>query len=114
MEKKLKDISFFVGETVCRRWAIVKNRYLIWGHHFWWLCDCVSIKEILEYEGSTPMIYYWYQELLVYHFSIVYQSNKIMTDVEALTRRFVKFISKYYIVASILIQYKQTAMTARI
>ena len=42
------------------------------------------------------------QELLGYHFSIMHQSNKMMIDIEALTRRFGKLISQYCIIASIL------------
>ena len=47
------------------------------------------------------MICDWDQKILGYHFSIVQRSNKIMTDVNALTI-FRKFISQYYIIASIL------------
>ena len=56
------------------------------------VCDCASIKEILKYEFSNPMIFRWTQELLGYHFLIMHQSNKIMTDVNALTRIFGKLI----------------------
>ena len=91
-----------VGETAYGRWKIGQNIHLIWVHNFWWLRGCIAIKEILEYEVSVPIIFCWAQELLVYHFSIVHQSNKTMTDADALTRRFKKPILQCCIIASIL------------
>ena len=93
----------FVGETECGRCEIFLNRHLLWGQHFWWLCDCAAIKEILEYEVNIIMVWCWDQELLGYHFSILHWSNKMMTDFEALTRRFGKLL--YFI------QYRQTMTT---
>ena len=58
------------------------------------------------------MICHWDQKILGYHFSIVQRSNKIMTDVNALTI-FRKFISQYWIITSILYSIK-TVMTERI
>ena len=53
------------------------------------------------------MIFCWDQDLLGYHFQIVRQSKKFITDVDSLTRRFGKLISQYCIIASILyITYK--------
>ena len=54
------------------------------------------------------MICRWDQYILGYHSSIVNRSNKIMTDVNALTRINGKSISQYCIIASILYStYKQ-------
>ena len=92
----------FVGETSCSIWKNWQNRHLVWKQHFWLLCDCASVKEIIEYEGSIPMVCRWDQELFGYHFIIVQWSNKMMTDVDALTSRFGKLISQYCIIASIL------------
>ena len=92
----------FVGEKSCGRWEIGQNRHFLWGQHFWWLCDCASIKEILEHKFSIPMTCRWDQELRGNHFSIVHQSNKMTTDGNALISRFGKFISQYCIIDSIL------------
>ena len=48
------------------------------------------------------MICRWYQELLGYHFSTVHQSNKMMVDVDDLTRISGKLISQYCTISYIL------------
>ena len=49
----------FVGETACGPWAISKNKRYIWGTHFYWLCDCKPMSEILEYDVDIAMISSW-------------------------------------------------------
>ena len=51
----------FVGESACGRWAISNNMKYLWGTHFYWLCACKAIKEILEYDGSITMVSRWAQ-----------------------------------------------------
>ena len=46
------------------------------------------MTEILDYEGPIPMIGYWAQELLGYHFTVVHRSSRMMVDVDALSRRY--------------------------
>ena len=46
----------FVGEAVAGRWAISQNRHYLWDNNFWWMCDCASIKEILEYKGNISQV----------------------------------------------------------
>ena len=92
----------FVGEAAAGRWAISQNRHFLWGAHFYWVCDCKSIKEILEYSGSIPMVMRWAQELLGYHFSIIHRPASMMEDVDSLTRRFGKEIGRYESIAQIL------------
>ena len=53
-----------VGESACGHWAISKNGKYLWGTHFYWICDCKAIQEILEYNGEIVMISRWSQELL--------------------------------------------------
>ena len=60
------------------------------------------MKEILKYEVGIPTISRWTQDLLGYHFSILHRSNKMMSDISALTRRSWKLIAQYCIVVSIL------------
>ena len=83
MESKLHS---FTGEAACGRWAIAQNRRYLWGAHFYWLCDCLAIKEIIDYTGSIPVICRWAQELLGYEFTVIHRPHKMMMDVDALLR----------------------------
>jgi hypothetical protein len=78
----------FVGETACGRWAISKHKKFLWGTFFYWLCNCSAVKEVLEYEGLIHVIRRWAQELLGYHFAVIHQPNRMMRDVDALSRRY--------------------------
>ena len=97
-----KHFHSFTGEAACGRWAISQNRRFLWGSHFWWLCDCSAMTEILDYEGPIPMIGRWAQELLGYHFTAIHRSHRMMVDVDALTRRFGPLIATHCTLASIL------------
>ena len=46
----------FVGKVASGRWSISQNKRYLWGNHFYWMCDCVAVKEVLEYNGSIHMI----------------------------------------------------------
>lgn len=99
MERKLHS---FLGEIACGRWAIGQNRRFLWGCYFYWMCDCSAVKEVLEYDGSISYICRWAQELLGYHFACIHRSNKMMIDVDSLTRRFGKCIASYLAIAYLL------------
>ena len=92
----------FVGEIACGQWAIAQNKNYLWGSHFYWLCDCNSVKEILNYNGSIHMLKRWAMELLGYNFAIIHRPSRMMTDVDALTRRFEPHYSRYNNIAAIL------------
>jgi hypothetical protein len=92
----------FVGEAACGRWAISQNRKFLWGNHFYWMCDCKAIREILEYDGTIAMISRWAQELLGYHFTVVHRSARMMVDVDGLTRRFGPSVAEYIMIAKLL------------
>ena len=92
----------FVGEAAAVRWTISQNRHYLWGNNFWLVCDCIAIKEILEYEGTISQIYCWAQELLGYQFTAVHRSYKMMIDVDALSRRFGPLIAQYCAIAYML------------
>ena len=99
MERKYHS---FTGEGACGRWAIGQNRKYLWGCHFYWLCDCSAMKELLEYDGSISMISRWAQELLGYHFTVIHRPARMMRDVDAITRRFGPMIARHMIIALIL------------
>ena len=65
----------FLGEVACGLWAIAQNITFLWGTHFYWICDYITMKEILDYNGNVSMVYCWAQKLLGYHFSILHQSK---------------------------------------
>lgn len=92
----------FVGEIACGRWAIAQNKKFLWGSHFYWLCDCSSVKEILNYNGSVHMLSRWAMELLGYNFSIVHRPARMMSDVDALNRRYEPHYQRYLYVAALL------------
>ena len=90
----------FVGEAATGRWAIgVCRKYLV-GQHFFWLCDCSAMKEILEYTGNIHQIRRWSQELLGYHFTILHRPARMMQDVDALSRFYDPLIASYNIRAT--------------
>ena len=95
-----RNFHSFTGEGCCGRWAITQNRKFLWGCHFYWLCDCSVVKEILEYEGSIPMICRWAQELLGYQFSVIHRHKRMMADVDALTRRVGPLIATHCCIAA--------------
>ena len=99
-----ENLHSFIGEAASGRWSIRQNRRYLWGCHFWWICDCSAIKEVLEYSDTIPMVCRWVQELLGYQFTVVHRSNRIMVDVDSLTRRYGPLIAMHCMVATILRQ----------
>ena len=87
----------FVGEAGTGRWAMCQNKKFLWGlvHPFYWMCDCLAMKEIFEYNGNISQIARWAQEMLGYNFVIVHHSCKMMIDVDALNRFHDKCIALY-------------------
>ncbi len=97
-----KHFHSFVGEVATGRWAIAQNKRYLWGSHFYWLCDCSAVKEVLDYTGTIHMVSRWAQELLGYSFSVVHRSAKMMGDVDALTRRFGNHLASHFFISTIL------------
>ena len=76
---------------------------------FSWMCNCSTMKEILEYDGNIPIICRWTQELLAYSFSVLHQPYRMMIDVNSLTCRFRPQIATHCMIATIISQ-KDTAL----
>ena len=95
---------YFEGEAACGWWTISQNRRFLLGTHFYWLCDCKAIKEILDYNGLISMMYRWAQELLGY-FSCLHRCAKMMIDVDGLSERFGKIVAEHLCVAALLHKY---------
>lgn len=75
----------------------------LWGTYFYWMCDCIVMKEILEYDGVIYMICRWAQDLLGYHYSIIHRCERMMKDADAISRRFGPAIAAYIQAAALLI-----------
>ena len=73
------------------------------GAHFYWICDCIAMKEILEYDGEIHMICRWAQELLGYHYIIIHRCERMMKDVDAISRRFGPSIAAHIRAAALFI-----------
>ena len=78
----------FVGESTAVHWGISQNRHYLQGTHFYWMCDCKEVQEVVEYTVSIVMVHIWAQELLRYNLTVIHRSEKMMGDVDAITRRF--------------------------
>jgi hypothetical protein len=85
----------FVGETACGGWAISKNKTFLWGTFFYWLCHCSAVKEVLKYDGPIRVICCWAQELLRYNFAVIHRPNRMVRDVNALSRHYDILIAHY-------------------
>ena len=71
-----RNYHSFVDEVACGRWSIAACRKYLWGARFYWICDCSSIKEVLEYDGSIHQLKRWTQELMAYEFVCIHRPNK--------------------------------------
>ncbi len=98
----------FVGEVASGCWAIAHNKKYLWGAYFYWICDCNTIKEVLDYQGTIHMINRWSQELLGYNFGCIHRSHTMMKDVDSLTRFYGSAIGTYISIADILSQKDKT------
>ena len=92
----------FVRETAYGLWVISKNRKYLWGKHFYWLCNCKAIREVLEYDGSIVTVSKWDQKLINYHFSVIHRSARMMVDVDALSGRYGSLPTQHMQIASII------------
>ena len=70
------------------------------GEKFYWICDCIAVKEILEYTGSIHQLRRWSQELMGYEFAFIHRVARMMKDVDGLSRHIDVLIHRYLIQAS--------------
>ena len=91
----------FVGEVAYVRWSIAVCRKYLWSALFYWICDCSSIKEVLEYDGSIHQLKRWTQDLMAYEFVCTHRPNKMMTDVDGVCRHIDPLIHRYLVDAAV-------------
>jgi hypothetical protein len=89
-----------VDEAAAGRWAIGKCKRFIYGGHFFWLCDCDAVKDVVHYHGPLPHIKRWAQELLGYNVTVLHRSKCFMRDVDALNCRYGDELLTEYMVKS--------------
>ena len=85
----------FVGDGARERCSIATCRKYILGFQFYWLCDCIVVNEVLEYNSSTNQLKSWSHELLAYEFACIHRTNKMMNDVDRIYRHTDPFIHRY-------------------
>ena len=76
----------FTGKVEVGQWEIGQNRQFLCGCFFYWICYCYALKDIIEYDGCISMVQCWVQELLRYTFDVVHRLNRMMCDVDTLSR----------------------------
>ena len=81
------------------RSLVVRNMY---GGNCYWICDCIAVKEILEYTGSIHQIQRWSQELFNYDFAIIHRASSMMKDIDGLSRHIDIIIHHYLTQSSIM------------
>ena len=79
-------LSLFCWWITCGRWIISHNRRYLWGKYFYWICDCNTIIEVLEYTRSIHQIRRWSQKIFAYDLSIIHRPAKMMKDIDACSR----------------------------
>ena len=99
MDSKLNS---FVGKIAAGHCAISQNHKYLWGAYFFWLCDCITIKEVFDYDGDIILVIRWVQELLGYNFKVLHRSNEMMVYVDDLTHRFGSLIARHLHIVAIL------------
>ena len=65
------------------------------------MCNCTTIKEILDYDGSIVKVYWWVHNIISYPFNVVHISRRMMANVDALACRFGRLIAIYYVIPNI-------------
>ena len=92
-------------------WAISKIRWYLSGTHFFWVCDCISLKKIIDYGRTITVVLRWEQELLGYNFSNIHCTYKMMKEVDALSMQHGKSLVLHFCIAQILHCYKNNKKT---
>ena len=76
----------FTGEVAAGRYAFAQLRTYLWGAKFYWVCDCSAVSQVTEYLGDIHQLRRWSQELLSYDYVFIHRPNRMMRDVDALSR----------------------------
>ena len=71
---------------------------------FSWMCNCSTMKEILEYDGKITMVCRWVPKILAYSLSVLHWPCRMMIDVVSLTFLFGPQIIPHCIIATIISQ----------
>jgi hypothetical protein len=86
-----------VGEAAAGRWAISKCRFWLWGCKWYWITDCSAIQAMVEYDGDNHLLRRWAMDLLGYSFELIHRPERMMKDVDALSRHCDPLVRTYVI-----------------
>ena len=90
----------FVSEVVCGRWKISCCRKYFWGITFYWIFNCIAVKEILEYTKSIHHFQRWSYERFDYEFAKIHRAADMMKDLDDLSLHIYILIHRYFTQAS--------------
>ena len=77
----------YAGEAKAGVWAIEKLRCFLFGKEFTWITDCSGLKTFMETEDvPTHQLQRWRLQLLRHCFATAHRPNRMMTDVDTLSR----------------------------
>jgi hypothetical protein len=77
----------YVGEAATGVWAMEKWRNYLVGSQFTWLTDCSGLEQFFESsEITSHMIQHWRLQLLRYDMTICPRPERMLREVDALTR----------------------------
>jgi hypothetical protein len=77
----------YVGEAATGIWGIEKFRHLLFGREFTWITDCSGLRQFFDgIDLPTHIIQRWRLQLLRYNFTIVHRPDRMMAEVDLLSR----------------------------
>ena len=69
---KERHFHSFIGEAACSHWAIGQLWKYVWGTHFYWITNCITLHEFIDYDGPIHQACCWTWELLGYYFTVLH------------------------------------------
>jgi hypothetical protein len=85
--KSERALHSFMGEAGTGVWAMEKYRFYLFGKEFNWICGCSSLSQFFESaELPTHQAQRWKLFMLRFDFTIVHPPDRMMRDVDMLSR----------------------------
>jgi hypothetical protein len=85
--ESVKALHSFIGEAGTGVWAMEKYKFYLFGKEFTWICDCSGLIRFFEHtELPTHQAHRWKLYMLRFDFTIVHRPDRMMRDVDMLSR----------------------------